>query len=149
LTADHVYASAGSYTVTLTVTDTDGLMDSTSTSVEATDPDAPIVMTTAVAGFEHDGTWATTQFFVLDVNFRGVEGADVSGEWTYFDRRGRERIKTVTATTDSVGQVTIRTRFRNTPPSMFCVTEITKPGYTYVASIPCGGLFEPTGSTPG
>ncbi len=139
VSVSHGYAVAGSYTVTLTVTDTEGLVDSATTIVGPTDPAGPIGMTTAVPGFEHDGRWATTQFFVMDVSFAFVPGAEVSGEWTYLDRRGRVRTKGVTAVSDDNGLVTIRTRFRHTSPTQFCVLDITKPGFVYVESTPCGG----------
>ncbi|MBT8203014.1 MAG: S8 family serine peptidase [Acidimicrobiia bacterium] len=146
----HAYATAGTYSVGLTVTSNDGGTDSTAVSVTVTESSGPTQMTTAVAGFTYDGTWASVSLWVLEVpSAVGVAGAEVEGEWTYTDRRGRLRTKAVTGTSDDSGLVTIRNRFKNVTPTEFCVVDITKPGYTYVpspiAGQHCGGLLASAG----
>jgi hypothetical protein len=140
----HTYASPGDYVVMLTVEDNGGLSGTDSVDVTVSEPSGPIAMTTAVAGFTYDGTWATAPLFVSDLSLNAVAGAEVLGEWTYFDRRGRERTKQVTGTSDENGSVTIRTRFKSAPPALFCVLDVTKPGYLYVPpqlpGFDCGGL---------
>jgi PKD repeat protein len=139
-TTTHTYTAAASYNVTLTVTDDDSATDTATTTVNPTAPAGDIVMTTGVAGFEFDGgTAATVALFVATDTAQLVPGAEVTGEWTYLDRRARTRTRTVTATTDATGLAAIETRFRRSTPVEFCVVDITKPGYVYVETIPCGG----------
>ncbi len=152
--ATHTYGESGEYAVTLTVADNGSLTSSDQTIVTVTDAAGPTPMTTAVPGFTHDGTWATTQLFVLEVSLTAdpVPGAEVLGEWTYRDRRGRERTKQVSGTSDESGLVTIRTRFKNTPPETFCVLDVTRPGYVYappaLPGLECGVLTTGSGLTP-
>jgi PKD repeat protein len=67
VTADHDYAAAGSYPVTLTVTDDDGAEDSITQSVVVSEPGAPVVF--AADGFERStsGSFGT---------------ADIGGAWS-------------------------------------------------------------------
>lgn len=67
VTASHTYAAAGTYTVTLTVTDDDGATNQTTQQVTVTDP--PAVATVAADAFERTvaaGSWGS---------------ADVGGAW--------------------------------------------------------------------
>ena len=139
-TTNHTYATAGTYNVTLTVTDAAGLTDTANTTVDATEPSGLIEMTTGVAGFEHDGRIASVPLYVIGSDGAFVEGAEVIGEWTYTDKRGRVRTKLVSGVTDASGLVIIETRFR-TAPDQFCVVDIVKMGYVYAGASPeCAGL---------
>ena len=144
-TVNHTYATAGTYTVTLTVTDDDNATDSTTTTVTVTEQQGDIEMTAAVPGIEEDGIWATVQFYVTTLQFDFVADAEVVGEWTYLNRRGRVRTKTVIATSDASGLVTFQKKFPNGGRALeFCILDITKPGYVYVESfMPCGVPLAP------
>lgn len=74
---DHVYAQAGSYEVTLTVTDNDGLSDSASTSVQVT-TDLP----SAVITIENPATsYAVGEL----VYFNGLSSSDPDGTIVQYD----------------------------------------------------------------
>lgn len=74
---DHVYAQAGSYEVTLTVTDNDGLSDSASTSVQVT-TDLP----SAVITIENPATSYAVEELVY---FNGLSSSDPDGTIVQYD----------------------------------------------------------------
>lgn len=84
----HTYATGGTYTVTLTVTDPEGLADSTSQPVSVTAaPPAATTMSvesfTAASQSTGKNTWsATATATVADSNGRAVEAATVSVTWS-------------------------------------------------------------------
>jgi PKD repeat protein len=138
----HAYANGGSYQVTLTVTDNDGLTDTTTQTVTPTEPPpGDLTMTVGVAGFLVEGRYATVEFYVIDENLNGVPGANVVGEWTFITGKGQTKTREVRSTSDENGLVSITTRFsRGATVTQFCVTNVTKPGYTYEPGLfSCGG----------
>jgi hypothetical protein len=70
----------------------------------------------------------------------GVPGAAVSGTWTYRDRRGRTSTSDQSGVTNSSGTLTLAKTFpRNSTIVSYCVTNVTKTGWTYSPSlITCG-----------
>jgi PKD repeat protein len=84
----HTYGAAGSYTVTLTVTDPEGLTGTTSQPVAVSEsPPAATAMSiesfTAVGATTGKNTWtATATAVITDVNGRPVDGASVSVSWS-------------------------------------------------------------------
>ena len=73
-TAEHAYSEAGTYTVTLTVTDNDGVTDNTSSSVNITNP--PITNQSPVASFTQS---AQTVSIGEYIHFDGSESNDPDG----------------------------------------------------------------------
>jgi PKD repeat protein len=131
------YASAGTYTVSLQVSD-GSAVSQTSGSVTVT---APVLqMTAAVYPILVDGRKATISIDVLDANGSGVAGAAVQGRWTYLDRRGRTQAISESGVTNSGGSITFKETFPNGATIQnFCVTNVAKTGWTYVPSpITCG-----------
>ncbi|WP_229669865.1 PKD domain-containing protein [Microlunatus endophyticus] len=100
-TADHTYASGGTYTVKLTVTDNDGATDTVSHSVTVTAPNqAP------TAAF----TPSTTG---LKVSVDGSDSADSDGtiasyDWDWGDNTADGSGKTATHTYDTAGTYTVK-----------------------------------------
>jgi PKD repeat protein len=86
--ASHTYASGGTYAVTLTVTDPEGLSDADSQSlVVASAPPASTTMSiesfTATGQSTGKNTWsATATAAITDSNGRPVDGATVSVTWS-------------------------------------------------------------------
>jgi PKD repeat protein len=82
----HSYATAGTYTVTLAVTDGGGLQDDVTkqlTVVAAVPATMTVESLTGQALTMGRNTWtATVTILVADTNGRGVSGATVNGTWT-------------------------------------------------------------------
>jgi PKD repeat protein len=83
----HDYATAGTYAVTLTVTDAEGLTDTTSQSVTVAEAasEAKVYVESIGATSESTGrnSWiAIATITVVDTNGRLVDGATASGSWT-------------------------------------------------------------------
>jgi len=134
----HSYASAGSYVVTLTVSDGTEL-DTATQQLTVTEP-ASTLMTAVVAPILVDGRDASITIGVIDGDGNGIAGATVAGTWSYEDQRGRIKTASVTGTAGATGDVAFTKRF---PPSntvvSFCVTSVAASGYTYVPPpLQCG-----------
>ena len=86
--ASHTYASGDTYTVTLTVSDPEGLSDATSQSVVVAQTPPPVTFMsiqsfTATGQSTGKNTWAATATAVItDSNGRPVDGASVSVTWS-------------------------------------------------------------------
>jgi len=129
----HTYGAAGTYTVTLTVTDSQGLKGSTAVTVTVNpDPSALAVrvgnidMSVTRIGSYYQGIAKVT---VLDRGGRAVSGATVSGKWSGLVSTA------ASAKTSSTGIAQFTTaRTRLTGTFTFTVTGISYPGYSYDAS---------------
>lgn len=139
--ATHTYESAGEYQATLTVTDGEGAQSSTTQPVAVVEA-PPIVMTTANAGYlwdpvSREGTVLLSIVTMADGLF--VDGATVSGYWTWENKGGKPATMEVTAVSDgsNLGLAEIVTVFKkNQTPMEFCVTDFLKDGYEYVQTDP-------------
>ena len=70
-TANHTFSSAGTYSVTLTVTDNDGASDTSTQSVTVTDGSEPPAADITLTGFRSSGNRKAT------INWTGANGANV------------------------------------------------------------------------
>ena len=87
VTANHTFAAAGTYNVSLTVTDDDFATGSVTQAVTVSAPPPPAgtlsILDLTGAGTPRKGGWtATVTVTLFDVNGRDMTGAVVSGSWT-------------------------------------------------------------------
>ena len=140
-TASHVYAAAGDYLVTLTVTDGEGAQASTTQTASVAEP-GPIQMFTGNAGFlwNPDTREATVAFWVLDENVMVVSDATVTGYWRWRNNGGKISTMAASAVSDTLGFAEIVTFFKkNQTPVEFCLTDVVKAGYEYTSEEECAG----------
>lgn len=130
VSATHTYAAAGAYTATLTVTDSNGLLDSADVTVIVAEPP------TVHIG-DLDGTWsilkkswtARVTILVHDAGCKAVSGAIVTGNWS-------EGVSGAgTCTTNRKGSCTVSKNSipLGTSSVDFTVTGITKSGTSYLS----------------
>jgi subtilisin family serine protease len=133
----HAYAASGSYTVSLTTRD--GSEESTS-SQQVTVTAPAMIMTAAVYPILINGRTASITIDVFDASMVGIPDASVSGTWTYRDRRGRTSTSNQSGVTNPSGTLTLTKTFPpNSTVVSYCVTNVTKSGWTYSpAPITCG-----------
>jgi lysophospholipase L1-like esterase len=86
-TASHTFSAAGTFNVSLTVTDDDFATGSVTHAVTVTAPPPPVgtlsILDLAGTGAPRKGGWtATVTVTLFDVNGRDLGGAVVSGSWT-------------------------------------------------------------------
>lgn len=124
----HTYGAAGSYTVTLTVSD-GSLQDAASQSVTVAEP---ATVTVEIGPIVFKGKNAEVAVTVLDGSGTPVSGATIEGVWTWADRRGREKSATATAVSDGSGVAVFVRRVSASSLVSFCVNGVTATGYDYI-----------------
>lgn len=133
-TPSHTYASAGTYSVTLTLTDDDSEMGATSHDVSVDDASPPPSGSMHVADLigssqtkGKSGKWsATVNVEIVDEGGLPVAGATVSGTWGPPSNRG------VVGTTGSNGQVSLSSGNMTSGSSVtFTVEDVTHGALTY------------------
>ena len=92
----HDYAAAGTYTVSLTVTDDDGASDTTTGSVTVTDPAPPASIALSASGYKQRGahvvdlTWSGAGSSNVDVFRNGTLIATTANDGAYTDATGNK-----------------------------------------------------------
>jgi PKD repeat protein len=133
----HPYATGGSYNVTLTANDGSS-SDTATATANPTDP-APQTITAATYPILLSGRTASVSVDMFTGNgFETVPGAEVDGEWTYLDRRGRTRTVNASGMSNPDGTATFEHNFpRHSTVQSFCVTDVRADGYIYVPTVAC------------
>ncbi|MCQ1535410.1 S8 family serine peptidase [Methanosarcina sp. KYL-1] len=110
VTPEHIYSIAGTYNVTLTVTDNQNAVDTDAATVEVTEAatgnvlhiaDVSVTTSSRISG-KNTFVSATAVVTILDINNSPVEGATVSGYWSGASG------DLDSAVTDATGKVTVR-----------------------------------------
>ncbi|MFH1484575.1 MAG: PKD domain-containing protein, partial [Chloroflexota bacterium] len=140
----HTYATAGTYTVTLTVTDNDDATGEDTTTVTVLPAglqtmhieDVTVVLFSKFRGWR---TWAEATVLIVDGTGSPLPGVSIRGEWTGATS-GAE-----TQTTDSRGVAHFGSATVRRPPTgatfRFTVADLSKSGYAHdgAADIETGG----------
>jgi PKD repeat protein len=132
-TVTHPYAAAGTYIIQLTVTDTDGTVDSATTLAEISDVSAQPIASTTIAMSREDmtrgrGTHVSRAQATISITGDGspLKGATVYGQWS----GAVDMI--VIGTTNGGGHVTFRTDWvQNAGLFTFTIVQIEQDGIVY------------------
>jgi len=132
--ASHVYTTPGTYSATLTVTDTSGLTAARSVTVTVS---APVTVTQmSVAGIDmslkvnrNGRASATAAVTIRNADGNVVPGAAVTGQWSGL----ATGTTTITSGTNGIATFTSTTSNR-TGTFVFAVTGVTKSGHAYDAA---------------
>jgi lysophospholipase L1-like esterase/chitodextrinase len=140
LTASHAFASAGTFTVALVVTDTAGQTGTAAKAVTVTAPSALVHLAGASgsATLRKSGWTATATVSVTDGPGSAVAGATVTGTWS----TGAAGSCVTAATGSCSFSVNVG---RKTPSVTWTVSGITAAGYGYDASVNLGSPLTITG----
>jgi len=133
----HTYATVGTYTVVLTVTDNEGLTDTDEAIVTVTEVAANVMhiadinmsIANRTAG-PNIFTLGTATVTVVDANGLPVEGVTVYGQWSGLTSDSDSGI------TNASGEVTLTSdRVKNSSGTFtFTINDVTKDGWTYEPS---------------
>ncbi len=143
----HTYNNAGTYTVTLTATNDCGSDGETKVDyITVTEPSQNDELHVGAIEVTKSTFWrwskATARVKVLDQNGSPVSGATVSGDWSGA-YTGSSSFDTGS---DGWGETSTR-YIKNADVFTFCVTNITKSGYTYNAAANVATCGSTDGST--
>ncbi len=140
VTASHAFASAGTFTVTLVVTDTAGQTGKAAQAVTVTAPTALVHLAAASgSATPRKGGWtATATVSVKDGPGSAVAGATVTGAWS----TGATGSCITEATGSCSSSVNVG---RKTPSVTWTVSSIAAAGYGYDASADVGSPLTITG----
>ena len=133
VTVSHAYSEAGTYAVTLTVTDNGGLMNEDIAIVTISEaPAAPTAWVNIDLSEQSVRTYwrviATVTITENDASGPAIAGATVYGSWS------GAYSGTVSGTTDSAGKVSFGTIITESGIVTFTVTKIVKNGQEYILS---------------
>lgn len=142
VTATHDYSGAGAYQISLTVADAESASHTASQAVTV-DVAPPLTMTTVNIGYLWEAPVATQQLAITDENLDSVNGAEVTGYWSYLNKGGKVNTTQVTFVSNENGIAEQVTTFKkNQSPFEFCIVDIVADGYVYVPfGNPCSGPF--------
>ena len=128
LNPSHTYGAAGTYSVTLTVTDNDNLTGSSSVKITVLNP--AYVDSIGLTSQGTDSVSATATVTIRDMNGNPVSGAVVTGAWSGLVQGSSS------GTTGSAGSVSLVSGSTSNPGTItFTITGVTASGYNYDPSL--------------
>jgi len=132
----HTYATSGTYTVSLTVTDDDGATGSTNKLVTVSSTTPQTVTVASLAGSSstvNKNFWKATVTATINP---ALAGAVVSGTWTGGT--------SASCTTDSTGKCSLTLSVRTTTSSVtYTVANVSLAGYSYVPGVTSVEITKP------